>query len=123
MTCAPSRRRGIPRVSAKRRAQLAREADVKAQVIARVGGRCEACPRLHSGPVRAAVDKHELKSWARGGNPEAEANTIAVCRICHNFIHDNPEDAAVLGLSIHSWEIPRPTTSASSSPARKPRRC
>jgi len=35
---------------------------------------------------------------ARGGSILDPANTVAVCRSCHDWIHDNPTAAADLGL-------------------------
>jgi hypothetical protein len=45
-----------------------------------------------------AVDLHEPVTRARGGSILDPKNTVAVCRICHGWIHDNPEAATTIGL-------------------------
>ena len=45
-----------------------------------------------------SVDIHEPLTRARGGSILDPANTVAVCRACHDWIHDNPESATRLGL-------------------------
>jgi hypothetical protein len=45
-----------------------------------------------------AVDIHEPLTRARGGSILDPKNTMAVCRSCHTWIHDNPENATKLGL-------------------------
>jgi len=44
------------------------------------------------------VDLHEPLTRARGGSILDPANTVAVCRSCHDWIHDNPTAATDLGL-------------------------
>jgi hypothetical protein len=51
-----------------------------------------------------SVDIHEPLTRARGGSITDAANTVAVCRRCHDWIHDNPDVATSLGLLQHSWE-------------------
>jgi hypothetical protein len=45
-----------------------------------------------------AVDLHEPLTRARGGSFLDVGNTVAVCRSCHTWIHDNPEAAKAVGL-------------------------
>ena len=45
-----------------------------------------------------AVDIHEPLTRARGGSILDPANTVAVCRACHDWIHTHPESATRLGL-------------------------
>ena len=45
-----------------------------------------------------AVDIHEPFTRARGGSILETENSMAVCRSCHTWIHDNPENATKLGL-------------------------
>jgi hypothetical protein len=45
-----------------------------------------------------SVDIHEPLTRARGGSILDVANTVAVCRGCHDWIHDHPESATRLGL-------------------------
>lgn len=45
-----------------------------------------------------AVELHEPLTRARGGDILDPANTIAICRGCHDWIHHHPERATALGL-------------------------
>ena len=45
-----------------------------------------------------SVDIHEPLTRARGGSILDPANTVAVCRGCHDWIHAHPESATRLGL-------------------------
>ena len=45
-----------------------------------------------------AVDLHEPLTRARGGSILDPANTVAVCRACHDWIHDFPDAATSIGL-------------------------
>lgn len=49
-----------------------------------------------------AVDLHEPLTRARGGDILDPANTFAVCRICHEWIHAYPKDAVHCGLLVSS---------------------
>lgn len=92
------------RTSKKMRSQQRSEAKCKQLIRVRSRGRCEACPVLHDGPVRPGVDKHEIKSRSRGGDPCDPTNCILICRPCHDWIEANDAEACVLGLSRHSWD-------------------
>lgn len=78
---------------------------------------CEAGPILtvHGSLVRAfrchglAVDVHEIKPRGRGGPivPSQgldDADVVACCRPCHDWITRHPADAHTLGFVVHSWE-------------------
>ena len=45
-----------------------------------------------------AVELHEPLTRARGGSIVDPANTVAICRSCHRWVHDNPEAATQVGL-------------------------
>jgi len=45
-----------------------------------------------------AAELHEPLTRARGGSALDPANTIAICRHCHEWIHSHPEAATSLGL-------------------------
>ena len=45
-----------------------------------------------------AVDLHEPLTRARGGSILDPANTFAVCRTCHEWIHAHPKAATAIGL-------------------------
>ena len=51
-----------------------------------------------------AVDVHEPRTRGRGGSHLDERNTLAVCRACHRWVHQNPGEATRLRFLIHSWE-------------------
>ena len=61
-------------------------------------------PRCEAGHLTPApcggrsVDIHEPLTRARGGSILDAANTVAVCRACHDWIHSNPESATRIGL-------------------------
>ncbi len=59
---------------------------------------CVRCFRARS------TDVHELKSRARGGSITEEANVVALCRGCHDFITQNPQWAEANGWSQNSWK-------------------
>ena len=97
-----ARRTPLRSVSAKRakvqqqrrtmvREELARRELCEAGAMIRFGGHRSLCAGL-------AVDLHEPLTRARGGSILDPANTVAVCRSCHDWIHDNPTAATDLGL-------------------------
>jgi len=45
-----------------------------------------------------AVDIHEPLTRARGGSIVDPENSVSLCRICHDWIHNNPKAATELGL-------------------------
>ena len=45
-----------------------------------------------------SVDIHEPLTRARGGSILDVSNTVALCRVCHDWIHDHPESATQIGL-------------------------
>lgn len=45
-----------------------------------------------------SVELHEPLTRARGGSILEPANTVAVCRCCHDWIHNHPTAATELGL-------------------------
>ena len=51
-----------------------------------------------------AVDIHEPLTRARGGSILDPENTMAVCRSCHDWIHNNPENAKSLGLLRSNYD-------------------
>ena len=99
-------------ISDKRRKLLAqRRTFVRKQLFARPV--CEAGPVIsdyyRTNPVliecgveyrcnNQAVDIHEPLTRARGGSIVDVNNSIAVCRMCHDWIHRNPQLATDLHL-------------------------
>lgn len=51
-----------------------------------------------------SVDLHEPLTRARGGDILDPKNTVALCRPCHDWIHNNPAAATDLGLLISAYE-------------------
>jgi hypothetical protein len=47
---------------------------------------------------RRSTELHEPLTRARGGDILDKYNTVAICRNCHNWVHDHPESATKLGL-------------------------
>lgn len=97
-------RKPLRAVSPKRAARKEERDECRRIVFERCEGACEACPRLHDGPVRRAVEVHEIKTRGRGGSIYDPDNAVGLCRLCHNWIHDHPDDALALGLLAHSWD-------------------
>lgn len=60
------------------------------------------CERCRSAP---AVHTHHRKRRSQGGDDSPE-NTVRVCLACHQWIHDNPRDAAAAGWLVLSWQEP-----------------
>ena len=99
----PLRRRTPLRQFSPKRAkrQRLRQQMVRAELARR--GLCEAGAVItHAGPTArgpgGAVELHEPLTRARGGAILDPANTIAICRSCHDWIHVNPAAATDLGL-------------------------
>lgn len=67
--------------------------------------RCEACLPIRGGRhQRRSVDVHELIRRGQGGSILEDYNVLAVCRPCHDWIGDHPEEAREYGVAIWSWE-------------------
>jgi 5-methylcytosine-specific restriction endonuclease McrA len=49
-------------------------------------------------------DIHELKSRARGGSITDVDNLVALCRLCHIWVTQNPQLAKEQGWLKSSWE-------------------
>ena len=48
-------------------------------------------------------DIHEILSRARGGSILDETNCVALCRVHHTWIGENPAEATKLGLLKSRW--------------------
>jgi hypothetical protein len=48
--------------------------------------------------LKRATDIHEPLTRGRGGDILDPENTLALCRVCHDWIHANPLAATELGL-------------------------
>jgi 5-methylcytosine-specific restriction endonuclease McrA len=49
-------------------------------------------------------DIHELKSRARGGSITDVENLVALCRVCHQWVTENPKEAKEQGWLKSSWD-------------------
>ena len=100
------KRSRLQSVSPKRRnLNAARSRFVKNELDNRV--RCEAGIVIHRATDSQwiacqgnAIELHEPLTRARGGSILDPANTVAICRACHNWIHANPGLATEAGLLI-----------------------
>jgi 5-methylcytosine-specific restriction endonuclease McrA len=71
-------------------------AEMSAEVLKRpLGGRCERCGK------RQATDAHHRMSRAQGG-PDTPSNLAAICRFCHDEVHEDPAAARPGG-----WIVPK----------------
>jgi hypothetical protein len=73
------------------------------EIIVREHGICARCG--HTG-----CDAHHRQPKARGGK-DTWVNLILLCRACHDWAHvDNPVQAEIDGLLLHSWDDPATRT-------------
>ena len=102
----PERRTPLRQVSAKRaKVQRLRRVMVAEELAKRE--LCEAGARITQAGYDArchglAVELHEPLTRARGGSILDPANTVAICRSCHDWVHVNPAAATGLGLLVSS---------------------
>lgn len=90
-------RRGLARMSKKRReAELALR-KAKTVVRARSGGRCEASAWPHRCTIYA-TDYHHVKPRSRGGEHSAR-NLLHLCANAHDDVHANPDAARKAGFT------------------------
>lgn len=91
------RKKSMRRVSAKRAAtNVKRSAFVREQLSAR-----PFCEVRRAGCYHHASELHEPLTRARAPGEETildPANSVAVCRVCHTWIHSHPAEATALGL-------------------------
>jgi hypothetical protein len=64
---------------------------------------CEAGPVISSSGSnshcqRYAVELHEPILRSAGGSITDVSNSVAICRLCHTWIHDNVGESIKLGL-------------------------
>lgn len=84
-------------VSAKTAAREDDRVDCRMTVIQRQGGRC-LTSSLSRWPCWGHLDVDELDSRGRGGSQYDPGNCVAVCRAAHDFKHQRPATATLLGL-------------------------
>ena len=62
---------------------------------------CEA--QCCDGCTDRPTDGHEILTRARGGSITDTTNILMVCRPCHTWITDNPQEANRFGFTIPRW--------------------
>lgn len=97
-------------MSAKTRARLPERQTVRQQVLDRDGYRCQFWRHASYGMVptswlcSSTLDVHEIiprSVWPEGKyHPD---NCVTLCRTHHQWVTDNPNAAALIGLHDNSW--------------------
>lgn len=96
----PLTRKGWPkgrsaRQLVKRRDRAAELDAVTDELLQRAGYRCEVCR------IGRIEHRHHRLRQAQGGTHELE-NLLAVCHICHDFIHHHPQLSYEKGWLVRS---------------------
>ena len=96
------RRTPLKQVSKKRRSQQAARRQfvhdtLQARPVCQAGPLVTTVDRTHQ-CQRTATDVHEVLTRARGGDILSPDNVRALCRACHDWVHNHPHDATHLGL-------------------------
>lgn len=72
-------------------------------VFDRDGGKCLRC-------LGDGMDVHHRRVKGMGGSSSPQthglANLITLCRDCHSYIHDHPEESYALGFLVKASETP-----------------
>jgi hypothetical protein len=55
---------------------------------------------LGNGCVGYSCELHEPLTRARGGSILDPENTVAICRVCHDWVHAHPVAAQAIGLLV-----------------------
>lgn len=92
----------LPRESKRHRESGRIPPEVRAEVRARSGGRCEATG-IHHRCMGWAMQMHHRLPRGLGGKHTA-ANLLDVCDNAHRVIHANPAISYEIGYLRHSWE-------------------
>ena len=98
----PIRKTRLSPMSPKRREVSHRRREFVADVLSH-RTRCEAGALIRSAEsdhrcFGYSTDVHEVLTRARGGDILDPDNVRAICRRCHDWIHDHPKIALDLGL-------------------------
>jgi 5-methylcytosine-specific restriction endonuclease McrA len=73
---------------------------IRDEVIARSNGKCEL-----PGCLQDAGELHHRKMRSQGGSHSA-TNLLAVCKVHHIWIHENPAMSYERGWLVKSWDTP-----------------
>ena len=102
-------------MSAKKRAELAKRKKLRKH-LTRDDQRGTRCQANLSVCTKVATDMHEILRRSQGGSATDPDNILLVCRECHRWITDNPDEAIELGLAksseplLHAIRIGKVTT-------------
>lgn len=102
-------KRGTTRMSRTKRVkpQSQKRADdmlARRQLVADLLARFPVCQMAVVCQGARSVDVDEIKSRAAGGDFLDPDNCQAVCRACHSWKHEHPEEAHRMGFTRFSWE-------------------
>ncbi len=93
----PKKKRGIKKVSDKRKKQL-NEYEIVREKFLKDNPKCQACNFQ-------AADQVHHKKGRTGALLNDPAYFLAVCGNCHGFIENNPETALKMGWSVkRTWK-------------------
>ena len=98
----PERRSRLKPMSEKRKKVSVARREFVADILSH-RTRCEAGVLVRSRDIEHrcfgySTDVHEVLTRARGGDILDPMNVKAICRRCHDWIHEHPADALDLGL-------------------------
>ena len=97
MSQTPLKRRKPIRQRSKKMAKLYRE--VRVPLVRKILEERPWCQRCG----RRSQTVHELLTRRRGGSITDETNCVALCKTCHDWIHDHPAKATEEGWLISRW--------------------
>jgi hypothetical protein len=91
--------------SAKRDAEMVERRKLVAVLLTQ-NPWCQACAVTPVGatPARRSVDVHEKLRRSQGGSILDESICLCLCRLCHDWIGQNPQAAVALDLAMWSWQ-------------------
>lgn len=90
--------------SKKRTAEMVERRKLIKRLFDERDGLCEAL--IEGVCSRYASDLHEILRRSQGGKVVGgdDSSYLIVCRPCHTWIGNNPQQAFQLGLAKHSWD-------------------
>lgn len=106
----PIKRKTALKAVSKKRAKVNRERTKVTKQVLAANPRCQAGQAIRPHDTKHkchgwAVDIHEPLTRARGGSIVDPSNMVAVCRACHDWIHNNPATATTAGLLVSAYNM------------------